>query len=92
MDIQNYRAIDENGNTIDLPFKEWIEHPDTCVGFTIELFNSSDTVAVYRQIELRDATGCIGQWWWINLKDNTITRCTGKTDKYLEFHEKYRII
>lgn len=92
MDIQNYRAIDENGNTIDFPFKEWIEHPDTCVGFTIELFNSSDTVAVYRQIELRDATGCIGQWWWLDLKDNTITRCTGKTAKLLAFHEKYRII
>ena len=92
MDIQNYRAIDKNGNTIDFPFKDWIEHPDTCEGFTIELFNSSDTVAVYRQIELRDATSCEGPWWWIDLNDNTITRCTGKTDKYLKFHEKYRII
>lgn len=37
MGIQNSRAIDKDGNTIELPFKDWIEHPDTCVGFTIEL-------------------------------------------------------
>lgn len=90
--IQNYRVIDKDGNILELNFKDWKEQSDAGIGPVFEVGNESDTVAVYRRIEMYDDTGCIDSWWWIDFKCKTITRYSGKTIDNLVCPIEYRII
>ena len=74
MDIQNYRAIDKNDNTIELPFKDWKEQSDAGVGYVFQVISDQDKVATYRKLDLVHVDcGFVGRWWMVDLVKNTIT-------------------
>lgn len=104
MGIQNYRAIDKDGNIVEFNFKDWKEQSDAGVGELFQVINESDKVAVYRRLEIYGDADYMGPWWWIDFETKTIYRGNDKakpngsvkyTDKvinYKDFQSEYRII
>lgn len=77
MQIKNYVVTDKDGNRIELNFADWNAQSDSGKAYPFQVISDSDTLAVYRQIDMLDANDAYtATWWSVDIVQGKIT--TGK--------------